>query len=105
MRKYKVTISEIASADLEEVADYIAGNLQEPAIALKQIGRMKDAILSLQTMPDRHRLVSDEHLASRGVRMFPVGNYLVFYTVNQSAMTVSVVRVLYGRREWEVILK
>lgn len=105
MSEYKVMISEVADADLEEIADYIAVNLQEPATALKQIGRIKDAMMSLRTMPERHGVVSDKYLASRGIRLLPVDNYLVFYTVNKATATVGIVRVLYGRREWENLLK
>lgn len=105
MREYKVMISKAADADLEKIADYIAISLQEPATALKQMGRMKDALLSLQAMPQRHSVVYDKYLASRGVRLLLVDNYLVFYTVNNAAATVSIVRILYGRREWENLLK
>ena len=105
MDEYKVMISEAADADIEEIADYIAVNLQEPAIALKQIGRIKDAMMSLRTMPERHGVVSDKYLSSKGVRLLPADNYLVFYTVNKTAAAISIVRVLYGRREWEALLK
>ena len=105
MSEYKVMVSEATDTDLEEIASYIAANLQEPAIALKQIGRIKDAMMSLQTMPERHGVVSDNYLAAKGIRLLPVDNYLVFYTVNKAAGMVCIVRVLYGRREWETLLK
>ena len=105
MGEYKVMISEAADADLGEIADYIAVNLQEPAIALKQIGRIKDAMMSLRTMPERHGVVLDKYLASRGIRLLPVDNYLVFYIVNKATEAISIVRVLHGRREWETLLK
>ena len=54
MIEYKVMISEVADADLEEIVDYIAVNLQEPVTALNQMGRIKDAMMSLRTMPERH---------------------------------------------------
>ena len=98
-------ISEAAGEDLEKIADYIAVNLQEPAIALKQIGRIKDAMMSLRTMPERHGVVSDKYLASKGIRLLPIDNYLAFYTLNKKAAMVAIVRVLYGRREWETLLR
>ena len=58
MIEYKVMISEVADADLEEIVDYIAVNLQEPVTALNQMGRIKDAMMSLRTMPERHGVVS-----------------------------------------------
>ena len=37
------------------------------------------AIRKLDTMPNRNRLYEEEPWHSRGLRFFPVGNYLVFY--------------------------
>lgn len=105
MIEYKVMISEVADADLEEIVDYIAVNLQEPVTALNQMGRIKDAMMSLRTMPERHGVVSDKYRAFKGIRLLPIDNYLVFYTVNKAAEMVGIVRMLYGRREWETLLK
>lgn len=97
-------ISKSAAADIEEIVDYIAINLQEPAIALKQIDRIKGAMMSLQTMPESHSVVFDKHLASKGIRLLLIDNYLAFYTANKSTAAVNIVRVLYGRRAWETLL-
>ena len=67
--------------------------------------KMKSAIVSLQAMPERHGLVSDKYLAAKGIRMLPVGHYLIFYTVNKAAKEVGIVRVLYGKRDWESLLQ
>ena len=104
MSEYALRISAAAEADLEGIASYIALDLQESVIALKQIGRIKDAMMTLGTMPERHGIVSDKYLAAKGIRMLPADNYLVFYMVNKSQAAVNIVRVLYGRREWEALL-
>ena len=44
-------------------------------------------------------------MAFKGIRLLPIDNYLVFYTVNKAAEMVGIVRMLYGRREWETLLK
>ena len=104
MNEYELRISEAAEKDVEEIADYISLTLQEPVAAKKQITRIKDAVVSLSFMPERHSLVSEEYLASRGIRKILIDKYLIFYTVDNAKQIVNIVRVLYGRREWESLL-
>ena len=104
MDDYKLMISAAAESDIEGIADYIAVNLREPGIALKQVGRIKDAIVFLREMPERHHVVTDKYLSSKGIRMLTVDNYIIFYVVNKEAGTVSIVRVLYAKREWQTLL-
>ncbi len=40
-----------------------------------------------------------------GMRQEPVNNYLVFYLVDENRQTVSVVRVFYGGRNIEDIVR
>ena len=37
----------------------------------------------------------------RGLRWIPVGNYLVFYTVDEATKSVRVIRIMYGGRDIE----
>ncbi len=104
MIKYSLFISEAAEKDLDEITDYIAYELREPETALNQISRIQEVILSLSEMPERHAIVQDNYLTSKGIRIVPVDNYLVFYTVNMQESAVHIVRVLYGRRDWQDIL-
>lgn len=104
MMKYNLVIAEAAEADINGIADYISYELKEPNTALKQLARIQEAMATLEELPERHSLVQDEYLAAKGIRKLPIDNYLLFYTVNKSANTVNIVRVLHGRRDWESIL-
>lgn len=53
MKQYEVLISDKASEDMEAIYNYIADKLLVPATAAKQYDRIADAILSLETMPER----------------------------------------------------
>ena len=72
MTEYKVGISKAAETDMEKIAEYYAVDLQNPDGALKLIGSIKNAVLSLSEMPQRHQLVNDVYLAAKGMRMFPI---------------------------------
>ena len=56
-------------------------------------------------MPDRFRSYDREPWKSRGLRVFPVDNYLVFYVPNEETRIVTVIRVMYGGRDIDKELK
>ena len=58
------------------------------------------AVMGLEQLPTRHALVADERLAQNGIRQIPVKNYIVFYIINEADSAVTVVRILYGQRNW-----
>ncbi len=100
MKRYKVLMTEPAADDLQEIARYISRELREPAIAQRLVGKIKEAVMSLADMPTRYAPVGDERLASQGIRKLIVDNYILFYVVSEKDMAVTVVRILYVRRDW-----
>lgn len=104
MIRYKIEIAQPAVRDLQDILDYIANTLKEPAIAQRIYTSIKKEILTLSSMPERNRVVDDEPYAAMGVRRLFVENYVIFYVVDQGRRSVHVLRVLYNRREWQSIL-
>jgi toxin ParE1/3/4 len=98
---YDVKIAEQARLDLKLIYGYIANTLMEPVIAEKQYTRIETAAYSLDHMPERFRRYEKEPWRSRNLRVMPVDNYIVFYIVNNEDRTVTVIRVMYGRRDTE----
>lgn len=93
-----------AADDLKGIAAYIANELREPSIATKLVDKIKEAVMSLSEMPARHSLVADENLANQKIQKIMVDNYMVFYTFSEKDTTVTVIRILYGRRDWVNLL-
>ena len=96
MREYEVIITTAAEKDLQEIFKYIASELLEPEIANNLCDRIEQAISKLATLPDRHALYKKEPWFLRGLRFFPIDNFLVFYIVRDSDSTVHVLRIMYG---------
>ena len=94
MKHYEVQVSDKAIEDMDAIYDYIAGTLQEPVIATKQYNRIADAILSLEEMPERIRLMSSEPERSKGLRPLIVDNYTIFFSIEGDIVCVS--RVLFS---------
>lgn len=102
--KYEIEITALAQADLKGIAAYISQELQEPETARKLIGRLRKAVFSLEELPKRHAIVSDEYLAAKGVRCILQDQYLIFYVVDEPRQLVQILRVLYARRDWKQLL-
>ncbi len=104
MKKYSVLMTHTATEDLKSIATYIANELREPSIAKKLVGNIKEAVMSLEEMPTRYSLLRDANLADHGIRKIVVDNYIVFYIVAEKDNEVTIVRILYSRRDWANLL-
>ena len=104
MKSYKVRMTRPAAKDLEDISAYIANELREPAAAKKLVSKIKEAALGLGEMPTRYALVTDERLALQGIRKLMMGNYIIFYVISEEDAAVTVVRILYSRRNWAGLL-
>ena len=76
---FDVQMSEQADRDLRGIFEYIAFELLAPENAAGQLDRLEEAISKLESMPERFRRYEREPWYSRGLRVLPVDNYLVFY--------------------------
>ena len=99
--KYKVMYTAGAKKDLRNIFRYISEELLAPENAAGQTERIMTAIQKLDTMPNRNRLYEEEPWYSRGLRFFPVDNYLVFYIPDKDTGIVTVIRVMYEGRNVE----
>ena len=98
--EYNVIITKPARIDITGIGRYIAKELHAPEAAAALAEDIYNAAADLKYMPKRFPHVSDERLAHQGIRLIPVKNYLIFYNVDDIRHIVTVVRVLYGRRDW-----
>ena len=103
--KYKVNVTAQAAADLRTIFEYIAYDLLAGQNALNQLDRLEQAILSLDEMPERYHLYDKEPWKERNLRIMHVDNYLVLYIPQKEEKTVTVIRVMYGRRNIDAQLR
>jgi len=95
MKQYDVVISDKAREDMDAIHRYITETLLEPVIAERQYDRIAEAILTLEEMPERIRILDSEPERSKGLRPLIVDNYTVFFIIKDDD-TVNVARVLYS---------
>ena len=104
-RTFLVEYSPDALDDLRAIYSYIAFCLKERGTAEKQIRRIRHEIRALNEMPERYPPVGGDPWASMGMRKLPVNNYVVYYLTNPKELRVSIVRIFYGGRDVENIVK
>ena len=102
---FKIKLTEQAEKNLRSIFEYIAYDLQSVQVAVGQLDRLEKNILSLDSIPERFRAYNKEPWRSRGLRIMPVDNYIVFYIPDRNTETVTVVRVMYGGRDMDAQLK
>lgn len=94
--QYRIQYSPAALDDLKDIYAYLAYELKAPSTAKNQVNRINAEIGSLDFMPCRYEQVDWEPWKSMGMRKVPVNNFVVFYKVDLDAMTVTVLRIVYG---------
>jgi len=98
---WNIYYTDDAQEDLQGIYDYISDVLLAPETAEKQTDRIMDAADSLDHMPLRHRLYDHEPWRSKGLRVLPVDNYMLFYLPNEVDRAVAIIRIMYGGRDFE----
>ncbi|MBD5445373.1 MAG: type II toxin-antitoxin system RelE/ParE family toxin [Lachnospiraceae bacterium] len=102
---YKIIITEQADADLRGLYEHIAFELLSPDNAAGQLRRIEEHIMMLEEFPEKFRTYEKEPWRSKGLRVMPVDNYLVFYISDKDSRIVTILRVIYAGRDIDNQLK
>lgn len=102
---YDVEVTQIAEQDYNRAEDYIKNELYNQKAAAGLAKKLHEAIKDLSFFPKKYPVCNDDYLRLWEIRFVPVNNYLLFYIVREDARTVYVLRFLYGRRNWQKILR
>lgn len=79
MKNYKINLLQSALDNLEEIVLFISSDNKNRAISWKN--ELTKKINNLSLFLEMGTLVPDKQISSIGSRMFPVGNYIVFYVI------------------------
>ena len=99
MTKYRIEFTRDAVTDLNELLNYIAFELLVPETALSYVQEIENAISSLASLPGRIKPISEEPWFSRGVRRLQVNNFYVYYQIDDDAGQVTILNVIYAKRD------
>lgn len=103
MKRYKIQITDKALSDMEEIYNYIAVQLQAPEAAMGQYNRIADAVETLDTFPERVKLMETEEERALGLRQMQVDNFSVFFHIREERVIIT--NVLYNASDISMRLR
>ena len=103
--KYQYRLSQKAADDLDGIVSYIASELSNPQAAADFLSRRETVIDERRSLPESGARVNNEFLSNAKLRKKPVGSYLLYYLSVPETETVYIVRIVYGKRNMEEILR
>jgi len=102
---YSIKITEPAEQDLNATVDYYITVLKAQKAANTLLDEIEEKLSFLSMNPLVYEIENDDYLHERNIRSVLVKNHLIFYIVNQDDQQVTVLRILYARRNWLRILR
>ena len=99
--RYKINYLPKARYDLLDIQDYIANKFQDPETATNQVLRITKLIKSLDIFPKTHRVRGKDKNGNE-IRLCPVDNYIILYSIDDVKNVVNISRVVYSRRNIEI---
>ncbi len=103
--KFGYRLTQKASADLDDIVSYMAVELANPKAASDFLDKLGDLINEAQAFPESGTLVTNEFLPVKNIRKKYVGNYIMFYQPDFSTKTIYVLRIIYGKRNIDEMLR
>ncbi|MBR7060131.1 MAG: type II toxin-antitoxin system RelE/ParE family toxin [Eubacterium sp.] len=91
----------IAKSDMLEAVKYIANELKNPVAAQNLADDFISAAERLCEFPYANNVYLPIKPLESEYRRIIVKNYLMFYTVDEQNKTVTIMRVIYARRDME----
>lgn len=103
-KRYKVVIAQSGKMDVMNKKRYIIENFKHRDYARNFSAKIKKAVQKLDTLPIGYGITGFQY---RGydIYMKPISNHLLFYTVDEVKMVITVLRVLQDGMDWEYIIK
>lgn len=104
-REYAVKVTDYALEQMQEIQRYISVSLQAPKTAAGWRDNMRKELASLSYLPNRVMFTEEEPWHSEGVHKMVVGKYLVYFWIDESALTVWITAVVYGSQDqrWQLM--
>lgn len=104
MSKYKIFIYPKAQIDMENIFDYINSELSSPKAANDMIDKFEKALDNISLFPESCPYTNNEAIIDKEIRKLIVDNYIIFYKEDKETRQISVIRVIYGMRNYVDIL-
>ena len=102
---FSYRFTEKAEQDLDEILRYISVDLVNPTAAQNLGKKVFEKIDMVRVYPESGTPVDNEFLADKKVRKLSVDNYVIYYKAHYEEKMISIIRIIYGKRNLDEILK
>lgn len=89
---------------MREIREYISVQLMNPDTAKALLLNVREQISKHKNMPGKFKPIDEESWGSQGVRKIIVGNFYVYYWIEEELLTVHIIAVAYGKRDQKRVL-
>ena len=96
---FRIKFTELAAQDLSDIVEYISEKLYSPGAAERFYSEVDKRLDKTSENPFIYPLTRDEKLSAEGYRVAVIGNYLLFYLVDEVNMIAYIIRIVYGKRD------
>ncbi len=103
--KFDYHFTQKAVRDLEEILHYISVELSNPQAATRLNTHIFQNIDILRNFPEMGAIVDNEFIKDKTVRKVTVGHFILYYKNHYDAKSITILRILYGKRNLNEILK
>ncbi len=103
--KFSFKLTQTARNDLDDIVSYISLTLFNPQAASHFLDQFENVVNESCDFLESGSLVDNEFLIGSNIRKKPVGNYIMYYLSNIEEEMIYVIRIVYGNRNMEEILK
>ena len=97
--------TDAAKEDLDGILSYISKDLCNPIAAKNLFEKIEKTVSRICDFPKSCPVVENEFVVRRDIRKSLIDNYIMYYIYEEEKKTVSVLRIVYGRRNLDEILK
>lgn len=101
--KYEFT--ETAIKDLDEILNYISNVLLNPISAKSFFDNIDEKISKICDFPESCPILENDYIVKKDIRKTIVDNYIIYYSFEENKHTVFILRIVYGKRNLEEIIK
>lgn len=103
--EYSYRFTEKAAQDLDQILRYISVDLANPQAA-KNLGQLIfEKIDAVRLFPKSGAPVDNEFLIDKAVRKALADNYIIYYKEHPKEKIISVIRIVYSKRNLDEILR
>lgn len=102
--EYKITETELALQDLDNILSYIALTLANPTAAVSFADEVEKCYSNLKKMPMMYGFCKDLRLRALKYRKAVIKKYVMIYKVDEEEKSVSILRFFHGRQDYEKLI-